>query len=205
MSAPVRTKAAQREATRALLIAEGRRRFARDGYAAVGLTEVVTALGMTKGALYHHFGSKSGLFRAVLAQVQQEVADRVEAAAGRHPDDPWQQLLAGCEAFLTTSADPELQRIMLIDAPAVLDWNEWRAMDEAASGRLLADVLTQLTAERILPPQPVAPLTRLLSGAMNEAALWLAQSATPADLPATVEALHRLLVGLRVRPDGDAA
>lgn len=200
MAPPVRTKAAQREATRALLIAEGRRRFARDGYAAVGLTEIVTALGITKGALYHHFGSKSGLFRAVLAQVQQEVADRVTAAASQHPDDAWQQLVAGCEAFLTASADPDLQRILLIDAPAVLGWNDWRAMDEAASGRLLADVLTRLTADQILPPAPVAPLTRLLSGAMNEAALWLAQSATPADLPATVEALHRLLAGLRAGP-----
>ncbi|QSB16539.1 TetR/AcrR family transcriptional regulator [Natronosporangium hydrolyticum] len=192
-----RTKAAQREATMAALITEGRRRFAHQGYADVGLADLVAAVGVTKGALYHHFGSKAGLFRAVVAQVQQEVADRVSAAAEHHPDDPWRQLVAGCEAFLAASADPDIQRIMLIDAPAVLGWHEWRAMDEAASGRLLVDVLTVLTGDGTLPAQPVPPLARLLSGAMNEAALWLAQSTGSADLAATTAALRRLLAGLR--------
>ena len=65
---------------------------------------------------------------------------------------------------------------MLVDGPAVLGWAQWRAVDEAASGRLLAEALTELIAAGIVVPQPVAPVTRLLSGAMNEAALWLARS-----------------------------
>src|SRR5690606_7749623 len=93
------SRVAQREATRTALITEARRRFARQGYAAVGLTEIVAAAGVTKGALYHHFGSKAALFQAVVQQVQQEVADRVAAAAEAHTQ-PWDQLVAGCEAFL---------------------------------------------------------------------------------------------------------
>ena len=47
--------------------------------------------------------------------------------------------------------------------------------------------------------EPVAPLTRLLSGAMNEAALWLARSPDPGrDLSDTWTALARLLTALRV-------
>ena len=88
------SKAAQREATRAALVTEARRRFARQGYAAVGLAEIVAAAGVTKGALYHHFGSKAALFQAVVQQVQQEVADRVAAAAEAHAR-PWDQLVAG--------------------------------------------------------------------------------------------------------------
>src|SRR5690606_28084048 len=187
------SKAAQREATRTALVTEARQRFARQGYAAVGLAEIVAAAGVTKGALYHHFGSKAALFQAVVQQVQQEVADRVAAAAEAHAR-PWDQLVAGCEAFLAASTDPDVQRIMLIDAPAVLGWHEWRAMDEAASGRLLMDVLRVLIADGTFVPQPVEPLARLLSGAMNEAALWLAaNSARPDDLAATTTALRRLL------------
>ena len=189
-------RAAQREATAAALVAEARRRFASDGYAAVRLTEIVAALGMTKGALYHHFDSKIALFRAVVEQAHLEVAGRVAAAAEQHAD-PWDQLVAGCEAFLAAHADPEVQQIMLTDAPAVLGWREWRAMDEASSARLLADVLTTLIDRGVVTPQPVEPLTRLLSGAMNEAAVWLAETGSPTALADTTTALRRLLSSLR--------
>ncbi|WP_211588952.1 TetR/AcrR family transcriptional regulator [Allorhizocola rhizosphaerae] len=190
------TRKEQKEATRQALITVGRRLFATRGYAAVGLTEIVTAAGVTKGALYHHFGSKADLFRAVLEQVQQEVGQRVAQAADAQPE-PWAQLIAGCHAFLAASRDPELQQIMLIDGPAVLGWTEWRAMDETNSARHLADALNTLVDAGTLPRQPVAPLTHLLSGAMNEAALWLATSTRPRDLTDTQAALTRMLESLR--------
>lgn len=189
-------RTAQREATAAALVAEARLRFARDGYASVRLGEVVAALGMTKGALYHHFGGKIELFRAVVQEVQREVADRV-AAAAEDCTDPWDELVAGCEAFLASHSDPEVQRIMLIDAPAVLGWQEWRAMDEASSGKLLAGALDTLIAGGVIASQPVEPLTHLLSGAMNEAAVWLAETGSPAALADTETALRRLLDSLR--------
>jgi AcrR family transcriptional regulator len=189
-------RAEQRDETRRRLIQESRRLFAEVGYGGVGLAEIVRAAGVTKGALYHHFGGKVDLFRAVLAEVQEEVAARVVAAAEAH-EDLWTQLTAGCEAFLTVSTDPALQRIMLVDGPAVLGWAEWRAMDEANSAHHLGDALTALMDAGILAPQPVAPLNHLLSGAMNEAALWLADAGGPADLRSTVDALHRILAALR--------
>ncbi|MBC3983572.1 TetR/AcrR family transcriptional regulator [Streptomyces sp. AC536] len=189
-------RAQQREQTRQALLREGRRLFAGSGYGAVGLAEIVQAAGVTKGALYHHFTGKADLFRAVLEESQQEVARRVAVAADVH-DDPWARLTAGCEEFLTATADPDIQRIMLVDGPAVLGWSEWRAMDEAASARHLADALSLLIDGGIIPPQPVAPLVHLLSGAMNEAALWLASSSDPADLDHTKAALARLLGALR--------
>ncbi|MBQ1015508.1 TetR/AcrR family transcriptional regulator [Micromonospora sp. M51] len=187
----------RRDQTRRSLLLQSRQLFATRGYQAVGLAEIVSAAGVTKGALYHHFASKVELFQAVLTQVQQEVGDRVAAIADAQPD-PWSRLTAGCQAFLTASADPEFQRIMLIDGPAVLGWHEWRALDEAASGRHLADALADLIAAGMIAPQPVAPLSHLLSGAMNEAALWLAGSTDPADLAATQAALSRLIDALRV-------
>lgn len=86
---------------------------------------------------------------------------------------------------------------MLVDGPAVLGWSQWRAMDEAASARHLADALSFLMEAGIIGPQPVAPLVHLLSGAMNEAALWLASSSDPEDLAHTRAALGQLLQALR--------
>ncbi|MFI0352092.1 TetR/AcrR family transcriptional regulator [Actinomadura sp. 9N407] len=195
---PPGTRAQQREETRRALLREGRRLFAARGYGAVGLSEIVQATGVTKGALYHHFGGKAALFRAVLEQVQGEVGDAVARAADVH-EDSWTRLVVGCQAFLTASTDPDIQQILLIDGPAVLGWAAWRAMDEAASARHLAEALSDLVKEGVIAPQPVAPLTHLLSGAMNETALWLATSEDPADLPDAQAALSRMLESLRAR------
>ena len=170
-----RTKAAQREATVARLVAVGRDRFARAGYAQTATEEIVRRAGVTRGALYHHFGSKEGLFAAVLVDVQRDVGRRVAAAAERE-EDRWRQLRAGCRAFLRASLDPEVRRIALIDAPAVLGWEAWRSADAAASMPLLADVLAALAADGTIAPPSVEALAHLLSGAMNEAALWIAQA-----------------------------
>jgi AcrR family transcriptional regulator len=193
---PQGSRIEQREQTRRTLVREGRRLFAGHGYAAVGLSQIVAAAGVTKGALYHHFDGKADLFRAVLEQVQGEVARTVTATAEAQ-DDPWEQLRAGCRAFLAAGTDPDIQRIMLIDGPAVLGWSEWRALDEAASARHLAEALSGLIEAGIIERQPVAPLTHLLSGAMNEAALWLAGSGDEGDLDDAWAALSRILEGLR--------
>ncbi|WP_112137291.1 TetR/AcrR family transcriptional regulator [Glycomyces dulcitolivorans] len=190
------SRAEQREATRRALLEEGRRRFASDGYHDVVLSEVASGAGVTKGAAYHHFGSKLGLFRAVVAEAQEELGARVAAEADRH-EDLWEQLRAGCRAFLAAGTDASVSRILLVDAPTVLGWDEWRAMDEASSARHLKEALESLVAAGIVDEQPVEPLARLLSGAMNEAALWLARTGDEEALEQAAHALDRVLGGLR--------
>lgn len=172
---PRQTKAAQRETTVRSLITVARRLFAQHGYAQASTEEIVRQAGVTRGALYHHFDGKEGLFHAVLDDVQQDVARRV-AEAAESAGDPWQQLLAGCRAFLTASTDAGIQQIMLVDAPAVLGWEPWRRMDQQYSMRLLSEALRTLAAEQTIAALPVEALSHLLSGAMNEAALWIARS-----------------------------
>ncbi|MFK0258178.1 TetR/AcrR family transcriptional regulator [Streptomyces sp. NPDC090445] len=186
-------RAEQRAATRRALLAEGRRQFAADGYHNVVLSEVARAAGVTKGAAYHHFDSKAGLFRAVVAEIQQELGEQVAAAAEQH-EDLWEQLRAGCRAFLAAGTDPAVRQILLVDAPTVLGWDEWRALDEESSARHLAEVLAALAAAGVIADEPVEALSRLLSGAMNEAALWIARGGDP---HAAEQALDRLLAGLR--------
>ncbi|MFJ4871429.1 TetR/AcrR family transcriptional regulator [Streptomyces sp. NPDC088757] len=187
------SRAEQRAATRQALLAEGRRRFAAEGYHHVVLAEVARAAGVTKGAAYHHFDSKAGLFRAVVREVQQELGERVATAAEEH-EDLWERLRAGSRAFLGAGTDPAVRQILLVDAPTVLGWDEWRAMDEESSAPHLTEALTTLATTGIIADQPVEPLARLLSGAMNEAALWIARGGDP---QAAEQALDRLLTGLR--------
>ncbi|MEU4393363.1 TetR/AcrR family transcriptional regulator [Kribbella sp. NPDC023855] len=193
---PARTKAQQREETTATLVAAARELFADKGYGQVSLAEIVDAAGVTKGALYHYFDGKDALFQAVLEQVHAEVAERIEQAT--EGLDSWQQLVVGCRTFLTASAEPHRQQIMLIDAPAVLGWGTWRRLDASTSMQQLIDVLNRLVDEGEIARQPVVPLAHLLSGAMNEAALWLAGSDHPRrDLKQTLTALTGLLESLR--------
>ncbi|WP_285663243.1 TetR/AcrR family transcriptional regulator [Actinorhabdospora filicis] len=189
-------RAQQREQTRTALLTEARRRFAADGYHAVVLEDVAKAIGATKGAAYHHFGSKQGLFTAVVRAAQTELGERVAHAADAMAD-PWDSLLAGCRAFMAAGSDPGIRRVVLEDAPAVLGWNEWRAMDESASVTHLTEALAELMDAGLLRRVPLPALSRLLSGAMNEAALWLAQEPSPDGLDECVAVLEGLLAGLR--------
>ncbi|GAB3831711.1 TetR/AcrR family transcriptional regulator [Kribbella italica] len=190
-------RAEQRERTRSVLLDVSRRLFAARGYAGVGLADLVGEAGVTKGALYHHFeGGKSDLFRAVVEQVHEEIGTTVAAAADAE-SDPWDQLTAGCRAFLVAATDPAVRRILLIDGPAVLGWREWRAIDDAQSASHLVESLELLVETGVIAQQPVVPLARLLSGAMNEAALWLAETDDPGALDDVTTALFRLLGALR--------
>lgn len=153
--------------------------FGSRGFTAVGLEDVAAAAEVTRGAVYHHFQSKSGLFRAVHAETQRRVGQAVdEATTGI--DDPWESLEVGCHAFLRASVQTDRRQIMLIDAPAVLGWDVWRAQDADNSGRLLLAVLSELDDAGLLDVASVPAANALLTGAMNEAALWIAASETPA-------------------------
>lgn len=156
------------EATAARVLDTARALFVARGYAEVGLEEVAAAAGVTRGAVYHHYRNKKALFEAVLAAVQAEVAEAVSAAA---VGDAPKQLERGCRAFLAAAVAPEVRRILLVDAPAVLGWETWRAHDAAG---------TRLLAEGVAAAGLAPAFTPLLNGALNEAALWIAASDDPA-------------------------
>lgn len=194
---PPRTKAAQREATRAALITAARELFARRGYADVGTEEIVERAGVTRGALYHHFkGGKEDLFRAVLVQVSAETLRRVVGRASAA--DPWEELVRGAEAFLDACGTPEVQRIMFVDGPAVLGWDVWRAIDTDHGLGLLEQVVqAAMDAGKLLPGSARA-VAQVLSGALDEAAMVVMRAEDPKaareEMGVTV---RRLLEGLR--------
>src|SRR4051812_4350991 len=161
---PHRTQAERTRTTRAALLAAARNLFADHGYAGTGREQIVERAGVTRGALYHHFGSKEGLFREVVEQLHEEVLSAVLNAA-MQSTDPREELRFGCLAFLDACLDPAFSRIVLIDAPAVLGWEEWRATDSRHSLGVIKEALRQAMEMGSMKPMPVEPLAHLLLAA----------------------------------------
>lgn len=187
---PRRTQSERREATTQALIQAARQLFSTQGYAGTSTEEIVQVSGLTRGALYHHFKNKEALFLGVLELLMQEVAERIENTTA-DSSEPLKQLHLGCRVFLETALEPDVRRIALIDAPAVVGWETWRDLDARYVMHTLRAGLQALNVT------PLDATTHLLSGAMNEAALWIANHPEP---PRALEeadaALLRLLEAL---------
>ena len=193
-----RTQGERTAQTRAALITAARRLFGAEGFAEVGAERVTREAGMTRGALYHQFDGKAGLFAAVLDQVEAEIAERVaDAVAGFDPADTTGMLVAGAAAWLDASTEPDLQRIVLLDGPSVLGWDRWREICLRHTVGLIAALLQDGIDRGSLPPQPVQALTHVLVGAVDEAALYIAQANDEAAARADMDlVLHRLTLAL---------
>lgn len=163
------------EATAATILAIARRLYTEHGYAAVSLEQIAAEAGVTRGAVYHHYGNRLGLFTAVHTEVAASIEEAIlRATGGTH--DTWRSLELGSQAFLRASVADDARQIMLLDGPAVLGWAQWRQADAAHSARQLDDVLQQLADEGTIAVASVPAASALLSGAMNEAALWIAEA-----------------------------
>ncbi|HEY9351571.1 MAG TPA: TetR/AcrR family transcriptional regulator [Acidothermales bacterium] len=178
------------EATRARVLDAARSAFAAEGYAGVGLERIAAAAGATRGAVYHHFTDKRALFVEVLGLTATDVADRIRTDVV-DIEDPRESLERGCRSFFEAALDPACRQILLVDAPVVLGWNEWLGHDSAHSGRLLDDVINRLHADGRLRDVDPTAVSILLSGAMNEAALWVATAG--GDLDAAYAVLLRFI------------
>jgi AcrR family transcriptional regulator len=195
-----RTNAEHSAHTRGLLLGAARREFASAGYADAATERIVEAAGVTRGALYHHFGDKRDLFAAVVVELQREITDRIDqrATAAR---DPFAALLAGCDAWLDACLDPEVQRVLLLDGPPVLGWRRWTEIDTREGAGSLRRGIDAAIEAGALAGVDASALTHLLQGALNQMALELTQAADPPRLRrAAGRTLRALLRGARSAP-----
>jgi AcrR family transcriptional regulator len=196
MKASRRTQAERSDATRAALVAAARPLFAERGYAGVGAEEIVQAAGVTRGALYHHFGGKPGLLEAVYRQVEEELTEEIVAGA-LGASDPLDAMRRATSVFMDASAEPDVQRIVLLDAPAVLGWERWREIAADYGLGLIENALEAAIEAGQIAEQPVKPLAHVLMGALDEAAMLVARAEDPKAAKAEVTAtLGRLLDAL---------
>jgi AcrR family transcriptional regulator len=176
----VPTQAERTEATRGRLISTARRLFAEKGFAATSTEEILSEAAVSRGALYHHFPSKTDLFQATFEQVEDELTAHVlQAATKDGGTDPMGILQVGFDAFLDQCLNPEVQRIVMLDGPTVLGWDLWHELDERYAFGTLKTVLTVAADTGRIEESAVEPLSHLLLGAIMQAGMVVARSDDP--------------------------
>ncbi len=183
-------------ATRDALVAAARDLFGSQGYDATSIEAVLEVAGVARGALYHHFVNKAELFDAVLDRETAAIADAV-ATAARPVADPLGSLRVGCDTFLHLALDPAVQRITLLDAPAVVGWQRWRELDREHTLGGLQAAISRLAAAGTVDPAQVDLQAHMVLAAVGEAAMFVATADDPeAALPAALIAVDTLLTRL---------
>lgn len=186
-------------ATRQALVTAARELFTERGFHDVGVRDVTARAGVSRGALSHHFPDKKALFLAVFDAVERELIAENEGTGPAPADaDPWAQFRAGVQLYLqAAAARPDVQRITLIDGPAVLGWRQWRQLEEAYSLGTLTAVLQAAMDSGRIRKRPVEPLAHLILGSVMETALLIADSDDPERRRIEVgQALDDVLAGL---------
>jgi len=181
--------------TRTKLLAGARRAFAECGFADATMDDFTGQVGLTRGALYHHFGDKKGLFEAVVIQIDDEMTARLKLVSGQAPTR-WQGLVDECTAYIQMALEPEIQRIVFRDGAAILgDPSTW----PNASGCIAAMTanIAALVEEGIVADIDPEAASRLINGAMCHASQWIANADEPAAVSTrAVQAFNALLDGL---------
>jgi AcrR family transcriptional regulator len=197
IASPPGRRETEARATREALINAALELFTERGYAEVGTEEIVGRAKVTRGALYHHFEDKRDLFRAVFERVEADLMERIAAKMGG-AEDPWDLMITGMRSFLDACEEPAVKQISLIDAPAVLGWEEWREIDNRHGLGLTRAALEGAVAAGAIRPIAVEPMAHLFVAAFSEAAFVIAHAKQPGKARAEVEAaLIQLVEGLR--------
>jgi AcrR family transcriptional regulator len=167
--------------------------FATKGYAATGTEEIISELGITRGALYHQFGDKLGMFQAAIAEAYDEMTTYIGTKV-QPLDDSWEQLVIGCQAFLEIAQREDLRRLVFVEAPAVLAADTILDFDRYGFELLYQGIKTVIN-EGKLQAIDAEGFAHLVNGALNELAAWVAQS----DDPKRLETAQRLVETLLIR------
>ena len=127
---------------------------------------------------YHHFAGKQSLFQAVFESVEEDLLSGV--AVTPESGGAFAQLQAGLLGFLEAAATSrEVQQVLPIDGPAVLGWQGWRALEERYGLGAIRSLLEEALAEGSIASQPLDALAHILLAAVDEAALYIANSLDP--------------------------
>jgi AcrR family transcriptional regulator len=195
----VNLKVEQGRVTRRTLLDTARRVFAERGYDNVSAEELVAEAGVTRGALYHHFDDKKDVFRTVVVEMEADLDRRVTEAA-LTSETAWGTLEAGTRALLEACLEPDVARIVMLDGPAVLGWDDWDEIDAEFAIKQVSLGLEVLVVDQVIAEQPILPLARMIVALLNGACREVAQSEDPrATLEQVLPAVMSLLEGLRLQ------
>lgn len=177
-SEPSSLRAEQVKQTRAALVAAGRRLFGAHGFRGTSVEDLAREARVTTGALYHHFPTKTALFEAVFVQAHTELMTAsTEAAMGAK--DGLDELALGFDAFLDGVLQPDVQRILVLDGPAVLGLARYTELDEQYAYAVIVGSLKEAAKAGTIEIDDPETATRLLLGALTRGAMLIANSSSP--------------------------
>jgi AcrR family transcriptional regulator len=176
------------EHTRRALIDAATRLFAERGYAETSIDEVAGAARVTRGALYHHFGSKQEIFAAVCDAVDAGVLDRVRAAAAG-PGSGQQRLRRLLDAYFEASQDPAYRAIVLGEAHLAQAREDGQRYTPAMSA-LVGGFVRELADSAEIAVEDPDMLARLLCATLHEVAT---ATGSQAHSPATVAYAKKII------------
>jgi AcrR family transcriptional regulator len=191
---PRSLRADQVQQTRAALVRAARTLFGKQGFSETSVDDIAREARVTTGALYHHFATKTALFQAVFEQLHEESLALSAAAAAGGRDD-LDRLARGSDAFLDSILDPEIQRILIVDAPAVLGPERFTELDERYAFAAIVLLLEGARTAGIIHTEDPETLARLLMGALTRGAMLIANSPTPRTTRDAVSVSLRELLG----------
>ena len=176
---PINRNVARGAATRQHLIEVATALFAARGYEDTSIEVVLAQAEVSRGSLYHHFAGKDALFEAVLETMENDIGQRlVEQSAGA--PDAAATLRRGCEAWVQLAGDPVVRQVLLIDAPAVLGWDRWRALEERHALGLIKALVGLMADAGQVAPGMVDMFSHVVLATINEIALMIALADDPA-------------------------
>lgn len=168
------------EATRRALLDAAADLFSERGFARTSLDDVAAVARVTKGAIYHHFGSKPGLFEVLFDELER-TENGAARAAFEAEDDPTVGAIAALDQFLLACTEPVYGTLVFREAPLALGWDTWRRCEEKYSYALLSDMFEALAAAGRIPSTGGEALPSITFGMLGAAGQLLART-PPEDL-----------------------
>jgi AcrR family transcriptional regulator len=198
---PATLRAEQVAQTRAALIAAGRRLFGENGFRATSVEDLAREARVTTGALYHHFPTKTALFEAVFVQAHTDLMTASTKAA-QGASDGIDELARGFDAFLDGVLQPDVQRILIVDGPAILGLARYTELDERYAHAVIVHSLTAAAEAGTISIEDPETATRLLLGALTRGAMLIANSSDPVETRHAVAKSMRALLSSFTPPRG---
>lgn len=181
--------------TRRRILDIARKKFETQGFSNTPLQEIVGELGLTRGAFYHHYKKKEDILFDLVREIQKEIGQYVEERA-MEKEDLWEQLIVGCVAFVEKATAKDIMKILLVEGPAIISWEEWKRMDAENSESHLKEQLETLQSESVIKTINIDYLTSFISGGLNELAVGMSHT-SQLDINAVESTIRTMLEGIR--------